>query len=868
MLQRQLFARSERVKGIDFHPTEPWILTTLYSGHVYIWSYESQSIIKTFELTDVPVRAGRFIARKNWIVCGSDDFQLRVYNYNTSEKITSFEAHPDYIRSIAVHPTQPFVLTASDDMTIKLWDWEKGWKCVQVFEGHSHYVMGMAINPKDTNTFASACLDRTVKIWNLGSPHANFTLEAHETKGVNHVDYYPQADKPYLLTTSDDKTVKIWDYTTKALIATLEGHTSNVSFACYHPELPVIISGSEDGTIKIWHANTYRLEQSLSYGLERAWCVSYQRGRQGIAMGFDDGAVVVKMGREEPAVSMDGSGKLIWARHSEVVSSVIKGGDATVKDGEPLSLPTKDLGQCEVYPQTLSHSPNGRFVSVCGDGEYIIYTALAWRNKAFGQALDFAWGAKDNSNDYAIRESSTSVKIFKNFKEQSAGLDVGFQAEGLSDGVLLGVKGQGGIGFFDWETGSLVRRIEADPKSVYWSESGELVTLACEDDFYVLRYSREEYINGLNAGEADEDGVEAAVELVATINETVRTGQWVGDCFIYTNSTNRLNYLVGDQTYTISHFDQPMYVLGYLPRDGRIYLADKDVNAVSFGLSLSMLEYQTVVLRGDMEMASELLKDVPQDQMNKVARFLEGQGYKEMALEVATDPEHRFELALALSDLQTALTIAREANVEHKWKIVGDAALAGWNLALAQECFTNAKDVGSLLLLHTASNNREGLKALAAQASESGLHNVAFSTLWSLGDIDGCIALLIQTNRIAEAVLLAQTYKPSSAPKLVVQWKESLEQSNKSKVARLIGVPPGAPDVASTDDDLFPEWDEYIRLEKEGAVPEPPSSESLIDINGDDEEPASATNGAPEADEEAEKAGKAAVDEADAAEAE
>lgn len=237
-----------------------------------------------------------------------------------------------------------------------------------------------------------------------------------------------------------------------------------------------------------------------------------------------------------------------------------------------------------------------------------------------------------------------------------------------------------------------------------------------------------------------------------------------------------------------------------------------------------------------------------------------------MALEVATDPEHRFELALALNDLETALLIAREANVEHKWKIVGDAALAGWNLTLAQECFTNAKDVGSLLLLHTASSNREGLKSLAAQASESGLHNVAFSTLWSLGDIDGCLALLVQTNRIAEAVLFAQTYKPSSAPKLVVQWKESLEQANKTKVARLIGVPPGAPDVASTDDDLFPEWDEYIQLEKQGVVPEPPSSESLIDVNAD-EEPASATNGEPE-EEETEAAHEAAVDEADAAEAE
>lgn len=45
-----------------------------------------------------------------------------------------------------------------------------------------------------------------------------------------------------------------------------------------------------------------------------------------MAVGFDDGAVVVKLGREEPAVSIDGSGKLIWARHNEVLSSIIKGG--------------------------------------------------------------------------------------------------------------------------------------------------------------------------------------------------------------------------------------------------------------------------------------------------------------------------------------------------------------------------------------------------------------------------------------------------------------------------------------------------------------------------------------------------------------
>jgi coatomer subunit beta' len=58
--------------------------------------------------------------------------QLRVFNYNTHEKVHSWDAHSDYIRCIAVHPTLPYVLSGSDDMTIRLWDWEKGWKCIQV----------------------------------------------------------------------------------------------------------------------------------------------------------------------------------------------------------------------------------------------------------------------------------------------------------------------------------------------------------------------------------------------------------------------------------------------------------------------------------------------------------------------------------------------------------------------------------------------------------------------------------------------------------------------------------------------------------------------------------------------------------------
>ena len=301
---------------------------------------------------------------------------------------------------------------------------------------------------------------------------------------------------------------------------------------------------------------------------------------------------------------------------------------------------------------------------------------------------------------------------------------------------------------------------------------------------------------------------------------------------------------MGDQTYTVSHFDQPMYILGYIQRDSRIYLADKEVNVTSFALSLPVLEYQTLVLREDMETAAELLPSIPQDQLNKIARFLEGQGHKELALEVATDPEHKFELALALNQLDIALELARAADADHKWKTVGDAALAAWDVGLAAECFAHARDLGSLLLVYSSTSDREGLASLASQAADAGAHNVAFTCKWLLSDVEGCVDILTGTGRLAEAALFAQTYKPSLAPGVVAKWKEGLEKGKKARIARIIGVP-------GEDEELFPEWDEWLKIEAAG--PGPMEGVGNGEEEEEEEGAAEATPGTEEAEEEAEK---------------
>lgn len=71
---------------------------------------------------------------------------------------------------------------------------------------------------------------------------------------------------------------------------------------------------------------------------------------------------------------------------------------------------------------------------------------------------------------YAVRESTSRVKIFKNFKERSGLLPkLNYSAEGIHGGTLLCVRASGFLTFYDWETGMPVRRIEAEAKNVSYA---------------------------------------------------------------------------------------------------------------------------------------------------------------------------------------------------------------------------------------------------------------------------------------------------------------------------------------------------------------------------------------------------------------
>jgi coatomer subunit beta' len=125
---------------------------------------------------------------------------------------------------------------------------------------------------------------------------------------------------------------------------------------------------------------------------------------------------------------------------------------------------------------------------------------------------------------------------------------------------------------------------------------------------------------------------------------------------------------------------------------------------------------------------------------------------------------------------------------------------------LAQECLQRAEDFGSLVLLSSATGNAQLMNRLADSAKEKGQNNISFLTYFTLGRLEDCLQLLIDTNRLPEAAFFARTYLPSQISRVVSLWREELRKKNE-KAAQALADP-------KDYENLFLGYQETLRTEQ------------------------------------------------------
>lgn len=211
-------------------------------------------------------------------------------------------------------------------------------------------------------------------------------------------------------------------------------------------------------------------------------------------------------------------------------------------------------------------------------------------------------------------------------------------------------------------------------------------------------------------------------------------------------------------------------------------------------------------MRLDFETADRVLPTIPREHRTRVAHFLEKQGFKEQALQVSTDTEHRFDLALQIGDLKTAVELAREAENPQKWSQLAEVATNQNQFDLVQECFERANDFGGQLLLATSSGDADMIRQLGENGVAQGKHNISFLSMFMLGDLDSCLDILIKTNRLPEAAFFARTYIPSKISYVVQLWRTELAKINE-KAGQSLADP-------EQYENLFPGLHEALKTEQ------------------------------------------------------
>ena len=92
--------------------------------------------------------------------------------------VITLKGHEGWVTTVAFSPDGNWIVSGSEDKTLRIWDSREGGK-LRVLRGHSSALSAVAISP-DSKKIVSGSWDHTLKIWNAGSGKNVKTLTGHK----------------------------------------------------------------------------------------------------------------------------------------------------------------------------------------------------------------------------------------------------------------------------------------------------------------------------------------------------------------------------------------------------------------------------------------------------------------------------------------------------------------------------------------------------------------------------------------------------------------------------------------------------------------------------------------------------------------
>ncbi|KAJ7577381.1 dynein regulator [Mycena floridula] len=206
------------------------------------------------------------------LVSASEDTTLRVWDWESGELERTLKGHTRHVTDCQYDSKGKFLVSSSYDLFVKLWDVENNYQNTTTFRGHEHSVSSAGFMPGDTQVISSS-RDASVRIWEISTGHCVKVFHPHSSWIRRAIS---SSDGRRIVTCSMDHTACVIDSETGAVKTELRGHENVVEAVVFVPVNAVaavrdltsiksppeadtasfsyVVTGSRDKTVKLWDA--------------------------------------------------------------------------------------------------------------------------------------------------------------------------------------------------------------------------------------------------------------------------------------------------------------------------------------------------------------------------------------------------------------------------------------------------------------------------------------------------------------------------------------------------------------------------------------------------------------------------------------
>lgn len=285
---------SSEFRGKLYHLAEKW--RKMEEGREFSWlksrrplyPHLNSALGKILKRHSEGICSVKFSNDGKFVLSSSEDNTIRIWDIESGESLLTLDGHGDSVTDACFNGKGDRVASVSVDGIIVYWDAQSG-ECLQIIDGKIGPLSSVTLD-KQGHWVAAGAEDGNTRIWNLDTGNCTHIFEGHKDSihgiAIN-------SEGTILVSASKDQTVRIWDIETSKCIEVFREHDRMVNSVSISGNGKYLASGSKDTTICIWELSSRKLLSILRGHSDSVSSVCFSQDSKKLISGSEDSTVRV-----------------------------------------------------------------------------------------------------------------------------------------------------------------------------------------------------------------------------------------------------------------------------------------------------------------------------------------------------------------------------------------------------------------------------------------------------------------------------------------------------------------------------------------------------------------------------------------------